>query len=597
MQEEQTAERTQRELQSIARQCGLLIGRYDPAADRISRMYGGGAGLALFPAAPAAPAQLAAQRVLPESRACFLRLFAEIRSGKPEGGCNVQLQAYGSPRWNRLEYTRMDGQNGPWALLTAQDNTEQQEQVQAAEKWHARMSSLLEGSLLYAEINLTADTVEQIRAKNLREIPLVATLRQTVALGAPGRLDAETRRLYRRFFDPARLLRAFEDGKTSDTLDYGMELPSGEKSWRRASIGMVRYPHSGDVMLAVVFSEASDQHKVLEQLTHCAFHDPLTGALNRAGVSDRAARVFDDAPDKLYAMFSLDLDDFKQINDRMGHQSGDLVLRQAGAVLRQTFRSDDIVGRFGGDEFVVLIAGRLTPEFLERKARELLRSMYLETQEGEKIPFSVSIGIAFGREDVSFDKLYRLADRALYAAKREGKNCFHLVNADTCQERAAVLDAGGEQLSLQDVLRDSRKTSGALPGSGSRRSFGMLLGNLPGGVAVLDADAAEIRILSGNSWLQHFTGAATVLDDQLKVSACIVPGSEAAVRRNIALLHSGAPHLSVVLPVRKRDGGLASVLFQANAVERRAGHTVYYAMFQQLPGAGETAAQPGRQEP
>ena len=120
------------------------------------------------------------------------------------------------------------------------------------------------------------------------------------------------------------------------------------------------------------------------------------------------------------AILLIDADDFKKINDRWGHPAGDEVLRQLGMILRTTVRLPDLPARYGGEEFVVLL-----PESGEESALGLARRLMarVAAERWEYEPLTISIGMAAMNDSlVDGDQLVEMADEALYAAKRAGKN-------------------------------------------------------------------------------------------------------------------------------------------------------------------------------
>lgn len=119
----------------------------------------------------------------------------------------------------------------------------------------------------------------------------------------------------------------------------------------------------------------------------------------------------------------IDIDDFKQLNDRLGHPAGDKVLSYMGRLLGEQFRSNDIIGRFGGDEFLVLLDRFTKPNLLEARFTAINRLFAEHTEETLGEPFHLSMGIVHvERERVTFDALLDQADQALYQAKSQGKN-------------------------------------------------------------------------------------------------------------------------------------------------------------------------------
>jgi len=152
--------------------------------------------------------------------------------------------------------------------------------------------------------------------------------------------------------------------------------------------------------------------------------DPLTGLLNRRGFFEAAAALMTGkktsrAP---VSVLMFDLDHFKSINDRFGHKMGDAMLDLFAKVVRTTMRSHDVIGRFGGEEFVAILSGTLADAGV---AAERVRSAFEAAAlapGGAHIPVTVSIGVACGMPTVSIDVLIARADAALYRAKANGRN-------------------------------------------------------------------------------------------------------------------------------------------------------------------------------
>ncbi|MCI9157293.1 MAG: diguanylate cyclase [Lawsonibacter sp.] len=159
-----------------------------------------------------------------------------------------------------------------------------------------------------------------------------------------------------------------------------------------------------------------------QELRHQAQQDPLTDVYNRAGVKLINARLEQISRG---IMFMLDLDDFKSINDTYGHAAGDQVLISMGQILKDTFRTDDIVARVGGDEFVAFLSGSDNELMARQKAQELLDRVRELKLEGIDTRISVSIGIstapAHGR---TYEKLCASADEAMYEIKNGGKGGY-----------------------------------------------------------------------------------------------------------------------------------------------------------------------------
>jgi diguanylate cyclase (GGDEF)-like protein len=164
--------------------------------------------------------------------------------------------------------------------------------------------------------------------------------------------------------------------------------------------------------------------RLLERLEDVANTDSLTGLLNRDAFSRQANLRLAAAPDRPYALLLVDLDHFKLINDRHGHDVGDQALRLVAEAMRKVLRPGDLLGRHGGEEFTVLLPGtdvavaRIIAERLNRSISHLGL-----LADGETVPMRASIGVstlADGEQDLH--RMIKRADQAMYAAKRDGRD-------------------------------------------------------------------------------------------------------------------------------------------------------------------------------
>lgn len=177
--------------------------------------------------------------------------------------------------------------------------------------------------------------------------------------------------------------------------------------------------------------ERSEHEKRVEQL---AFHDALTGLPNRVLFDDRIRQTLATARryDRGFAVMYLDLDNFKSVNDDLGHPSGDLLLRHVADRLRQTLRESDTVARFGGDEFVVLQPIVSGPTDTSDMARKIISVMQVPFElNGVTRTIHTSIGISlFPNDGTEIEALMDNADKALYRAKRTGRNRWVFFNEE-----------------------------------------------------------------------------------------------------------------------------------------------------------------------
>lgn len=188
------------------------------------------------------------------------------------------------------------------------------------------------------------------------------------------------------------------------------------------------------------------------ELEYLALHDPLTDLPNRTLVLDRAEQILARARRKdvpVTALF-VDIDGFKQINDRYGHPAGDEILRHVGARLNAVLRDSDTVGRLGGDEFVMLVDAlglEAAPELVAERILDVLRQPIELIQGGPPVSLTASIGIATGRP-ASAEALMEDADLALCNAKATGKNGY-------VKFESAMQVAAQDRIHLETDLADA----------------------------------------------------------------------------------------------------------------------------------------------
>src|SRR3546814_448199 len=194
---------------------------------------------------------------------------------------------------------------------------------------------------------------------------------------------------------------------------------SGTQGWTQEDRNLLDNI-AGQVGLAI---EQLDRHT---EMTALSMTDPLTGLNNRRGFVDSLeALVAQDATKATGALFYIDLDNFKQVNDTHGHQTGDEALLEVAALMKEQIRGGDLTGRLGGDEFALFLCG-IGREAAERKGALLLKAAErLRGFSGDaEHPLGTSLGVALydPRTGESLEALFRRADEAMYEAKRSGKH-------------------------------------------------------------------------------------------------------------------------------------------------------------------------------
>lgn len=203
----------------------------------------------------------------------------------------------------------------------------------------------------------------------------------------------------------------------------------GSLYWALQSITPIKNDE-GDVTHYVSTSEDNtDLHDAQETIEQLAFYDPLTNLPNRRLLADRLQQALERAqrsPGQMVAVMVFDLDNFKTVNDSLGHNYGDDLLKHVAQIFQSQVRSEDTVSRQGGDEFTIVLAGMKSSRKIAEIADSILQKLSQPINlSGHQVVIGTSIGIAVYPNDAdSYDDLLRNADMAMYHAKEEGKNNF-----------------------------------------------------------------------------------------------------------------------------------------------------------------------------
>lgn len=183
-----------------------------------------------------------------------------------------------------------------------------------------------------------------------------------------------------------------------------------------------------------VFMDITQIKRHERELEYLAYFDPMTGVANRTLLSDRMRKAIARSrrDSKMFAVGYLDLDGFKAVNDRFGHEVGDQFLQEMAKRIKGVLREEDTVARLGGDEFVVLVQGLQKPEeCYQTFARLLERTAEPVELAGHRFSTTASIGVTlFPRDEADADTLLRHADHAMYQAKEAGKNRFQVYDME-----------------------------------------------------------------------------------------------------------------------------------------------------------------------
>lgn len=229
-------------------------------------------------------------------------------------------------------------------------------------------------------------------------------------------------------FRPDTLEEIYKSGRRNIVLEYLRRFSNGEERWVSDEINLLVDPANNHLCLMLTVRDIHTRKQEEVNLLWVAERDDMTGILNRASVIKYIKDFLSkDGQNSSHALFVIDIDNFKSVNDTLGHHTGDQFLAHIAQTIRSSFRDSDLVGRLGGDEFLVLMKNITSNRIVRGKGESLLAALQRVCREKSGLNVSASIGISLFRQDgKTFEELYEKADQAMYASKRSGKGKMFL---------------------------------------------------------------------------------------------------------------------------------------------------------------------------
>lgn len=229
-------------------------------------------------------------------------------------------------------------------------------------------------------------------------------------------------------YDSLRLLEAYKDllAGRKRILEHRLLLANGSTKWVHNLAIPIRMTGK-TIRIDGLIIDISEQKMKEEIISHMAFHDQLTGLPNRTMFENffSLALAGERNKEKKAAVIFIDLDDFKRVNDEMGHDVGDILLKEAGTRVKNAMRESDLLARLGGDEFAALLTS-VSTERTALVAKRILESFaHCFTVGGHELHVGASIGISlYPKDGKDLEILLKKADDAMYTAKKKGKNQY-----------------------------------------------------------------------------------------------------------------------------------------------------------------------------
>jgi diguanylate cyclase (GGDEF)-like protein len=383
----------------------------------------------------------------------FMRFCKVVETGEPLNEEFPVVSAIIKASWLRTQLVKLrDG-----LAITCADISESKE----AQERYAQLAEFTDSVFENAPFSIVAtDTNGMIMAMNVAAEKLSGYSREELVGKAPLTILHDERELLGEAVGLDLSATVGRDGfkaLTAGAVTGGME----EQEWTWIRRDGSRTPinlavravtkDSGEIngFVSIAF-DITDRRQMLEYVTHLATHDPLTGLVGRPLLQDRIVQVVDQARrlDTKVAVFVIDLDHFKRINDSLGHSAGDQILIEAASRLRRSVRNTDVVARVGGDEFVVVMTDMTSVTDVEQCAANLVSKLAPEVPvDGHLVRVTASVGVCIFPDVATEAKhLLKRADSAMYVAKERGRNHYQIFNE-------GMLKESDDRLMMEHALR------------------------------------------------------------------------------------------------------------------------------------------------
>ncbi|GLB30332.1 hypothetical protein LAD12857_22550 [Lacrimispora amygdalina] len=362
-----------------------------------------------------------------ESMKDFLDFYEEMERGTPEGECVVRLKTgSGKYHWFSKHYSLVytEEKKPLRGIISYQDITDQYEKELAYQRWAEYMREQKKDCIGYYEYNTKSDLFEEIIGEMTSNVPEDAkkSFSDIMNYIAEHEIYEEDKELYLNFFNKEYLLFQYYQGNRSLRLEHRRLRTDGSVCWTLGMVQIVTDPYTDTIKAFILIKDIDASKRETLTLHELSRQDCLTGLLNRSAAI-HAIRLILNNNKGHHILIMLDIDQFKQLNDSYGHQFGDKALHRAASRLKSALRREDIFGRLGGDEFIILLKDVSYSMDLYSRLENLC-SLIGSALEPE-VHISGSLGTAAYPEDgVTFDELYRKADIALYHAKKHGRNQY-----------------------------------------------------------------------------------------------------------------------------------------------------------------------------
>ncbi|MEG1996052.1 MAG: GGDEF domain-containing protein [Oscillospiraceae bacterium] len=327
-----------------------------------------------------------------------------------------------------------DEQGTPFAICGwGADVTSQFELVE--QKQLTRLSRQMFDDVLEADLtrNLLWHTEGSLLVTALA-LPSLTSFDDGVDAFAQSYIHKDFRAEYKELYSREKLIDDYNKGNKTFSHITLLSNDGQNFKWIRFSNRLYTSKTTNTIRMLTFLKDSDQDIKSRQQLEHSADTDELTGLLNRKSITEKIDECISTYGKKdRHAMLFIDLDSFKSINDHFGHLFADNVLKETARKFHSTFRNNDLVGRIGGDEFLVFMKNVNSIQSIKKKLDTLMKAPLFSYSDGKlSITMTCSIGVSiYDGDGKDFKLLYSQADKAMYKVKNSGKNNIAFYDNDS----------------------------------------------------------------------------------------------------------------------------------------------------------------------
>ena len=355
-------------------------------------------------------------------------MYARLKEGlKKVSGQLHMRNRNGEERWVEICCTTIfdDAGRAIKAIGISKDISEQKQLENSYQNELGLQEAISTGFLSVFEVNVTRNSITILdkNAKGKLRKPLSDDMYEEILKTTLQRVHPDFRTAVFNALNCTALTLEYTRGKLEYVVEYKKKA-SGSYRWISASVHLLKKEGNSDLFARIFLKDIQDQKEKEERLQEEVQIDALTNTYNRKGFMMHTDELLKQKPEQVFALMTLDIDNFKEVNDTFGHLYGDAVLSETAKKIRECCPQDTLVGRLGGDEFVVLFSQLEKFDDIEQIADQLRQTlMNTYTAGNHMVRTSISMGISrYPQHGAVFTELYDKADTAMYHCKKNGRN-------------------------------------------------------------------------------------------------------------------------------------------------------------------------------